>query len=470
MDLRDDSDDPGRGWTLGDFALETGWERRLGRLEVMGRAARFLADLFTACAGSLLDLGVKPDAEVRAHFVPGRIEVLGKHTDYCGGRSLVAATEQGFAFLAAAAEGTRIEMVDALRRERVEFELLPDLMPAQGHWSNYPMTVARRMARNFPGPRVGARLAFGSNLPPAAGMSSSSALMIGTFQALAGLQGVRERGEYRSSCPSPEALASYLATVENGSDFGTLKGDRGVGTQGGSEDHTAILCSRRGALGLCSYQPVKVEDRIAFPDGFTLAVASSGITAEKTGAAMELYNRASRLARALVEIWNTAEGAEEPHLKAVLSSSAGAPARLRGLIGRGSRSPIEAVALLDRLEHFVWENERILPGAVRALRAQDLPEFGRWVDASQEWGERLLGNQVPETVFLAREARRQGASAASAFGAGFGGSVWAMVRKADVRSFLEAWEAGYRRAFPAAAEKAAFFTTDPSGPAMEALR
>jgi galactokinase len=293
--------------------------------------------------------------------------------------------------------------------------------------------------------------------------------MVGTFQALAGLQGILEHPEYRANCRSPEALASYLATVENGSDFGTLKGDRGVGTQGGSEDHTAILCSRRGCLGLCSYQPVKVEDLITFPDGLTLAVASSGITAEKTGAAMELYNRASRLARTLVEIWNAAEGTSEPHLKAVLSSSAGAPAKLRNLIRQGARSPFPAEHLLDRLEHFVLENEKILPAAARALEARDLSEFGRWVDASQESGERLLGNQVPETVFLAREARRCGAAAASAFGAGFGGSVWAMVREAEAESFLDAWEAGYRQAFPRAAGKAEFFTTKPSGPAMEAL-
>ncbi len=48
-------------------------------------------------------------------------------------------------------------------------------------------------------------------------------------------------------------------------------------------------------------------------------------------------------------------------------------------------------------------------------------------ERSQEAAERWLGNQIPETIALARLARHVGATAASAFGAGFGGSVWALV-------------------------------------------
>ena len=57
--------------------------------------------------------------------------------------------------------------------------------------------------------------------------------------------------------------------------------------------------------------------------------------------------------------------------------------------------------------------------------------FGDLVDRSQQLAERRLGNQVPETIELARSARELGARAASAFGAGFGGSVWALVSRAD---------------------------------------
>ena len=53
--------------------------------------------------------------------------------------------------------------------------------------------------------------------------------------------------------------------------------------------------------------------------------------------------------------------------------------------------------------------------------------------------ERLLGNQVPETISLASTARALGAAAASAFGAGFGGSVWALVPEADAHAFASDW-------------------------------
>jgi len=78
--------------------------------------------------------------------------------------------------------------------------------------------------------------------------------------------------------------------------------------------------------------------------------------------------------------------------------------------------------------------------------------------------ERGLGNQVPETIELARSARRLGAIAASAFGAGFGGSVWALVPATDAARFADEWAAVYRRQFQDAAERAAFLVTRP-GPA-----
>ena len=90
------------------------------------------------------------------------------------------------------------------------------------------------------------------------------------------------------------------------------------------------------------------------------------------------------------------------------------------------------------------------------------------MDRSQADAERLLGNQVPETAFLAAAARRCGAVAASAFGAGFGGSVWALVPAADVGRFTAAWSSAYADAFPDAAADARFFETA-AGPAAVRL-
>ena len=64
----------------------------------------------------------------------------------------------------------------------------------------------------------------------------------------------------------------------------TLGGDLGVGTLGGSQDHTAILCSRPGELRQYGFCPVRFERSVPFPAGHKLVIGVSGIAAEKTGA------------------------------------------------------------------------------------------------------------------------------------------------------------------------------------------
>ena len=80
----------------------------------------------------------------------------------------------------------------------------------------------------------------------------------------------------------------------------------------------------------------------------------------------------------------------------------------------------------------------------------------------QSLGAKLLKNQVPETIFLADQARHLGAAAASAFGAGFGGSVWALVRDEQASEIQRQWSERYADAFPHRAARAAFFRCGPS--------
>ena len=78
---------------------------------------------------------------------------------------------------------------------------------------------------------------------------------------------------------------------------------------------------------------------------------------------------------------------------------------------------------------------------------------------------RMLHNQVPETIYLARRARELGAVAASAFGAGFGGSVWALVAHGYATDMCETLRADYATAFPQHAAAAEFFITAAGEPA-----
>jgi len=401
-----------------------------------------------------------------AFFAPGRIEVLGKHTDYAGGRSLLAATDQGICIAAHPRQDAVVRIADLTREMEIEFELSPELEPTAGHWSNYPETVARRLSQNFPG-LVGADMAFTSNLPRAAGMSSSSALVVAIYLVLAAVNRLDERQAHRRAITSNEDLGGYLGAVENGLDFGELSGDRGVGTFGGSEDQTAILCSERGLLKQYSYCPVRHERTVSLPESMCFAVGVSGVHASKAGGAREKYNRASLLASTGAELWRQATGREEQNLAEVLELGESATLRLRGVLENSSSPAFTPEALVDRSEHFRAESNEILPAAGDALERGDLEAFGRQVERSQTRTEKLLGNQVPETMHLAAAARRHGAIAASAFGAGFGGSVWALIESRDSERFLEAWRGDYTARFPGHAATATFLTTAAAPPARE---
>ena len=440
----------------------------LGRIGFGAEPAADKASLIALAAGKLLGRGIGRSAEACAYFVPGRVEVLGKHTDYAGGRSVVAAVEKGFCVVAVSRDDSKVNMVDAAEGRWLSFEIDPGLVPTLGHWSNYPTTVARRLAGNFAAPLRGAEVAFASDLPPASGLSSSSAMVVAFYLVLASANDLSIREAYRRNVSGTESLAGYLGTIENGQSFGSLTGDKGVGTFGGSEDHTAILCCRPNTLSQYSYCPVRFERTIDVPKGYVFAVGSSGLAAEKTGSAREKYNRTSNLASAAAEAWRKATGRKDPHLAAAVASSPDAVAKMRKVLREARDGSFSSAQLLDRFEQFYAESEEIVPAAGDALARGDLAEFGRQVDRSQELTEKLLGNQVDQTVFLACSAREIGASAASAFGAGFGGSVWALVEAQAARDFLRQWQGRYENAFPEQAAGSAFFITN-AGPAASEL-
>ena len=395
-----------------------------------------------------------------AFFVPGRIEVLGKHTDYAGGRSLLCAMERGFAVVAAPRSDDRVRVVDAMRNEMRELAMDPALDAERGDWSNYVGAVARSMARHFPGARRGADIAFASDLPAASGMSSSSALIIAIFLVLRAVNEIEADPVYRQVITSREMLAEYLGAVENGRSFGPFAGDRGVGTLGGSQDQTAILCCSAGTVSRYAWCPVRAEGQIRVPRDVVFVIAYSGVSAEKTARALELYNAVSRAAVKIVELWNASTGRADGTLADAVASSPHATKEIHAVLGS------ESARLRDRFEQFLSESYEIIPRAADALAGGDVTAFGAQVARSQLGAEKLLGNQIAETIALVRLAREHGAVAASAFGAGFGGSVWALARADGAAQFLHAWHEAYRAASPHAAANAEFFLTAPGPGAL----
>lgn len=369
---------------------------------------------------------LRPRAPEHAWWVPGRLEVFGKHTDYAGGRSLVCAVPRGFAVVASARADGIVRVIDAFRGE--EATLRPtDREPTFAGWRHYVAVTARRLARNFRGAEFGADIVVASDLPRASGMSSSSALVIAVATALGHVGRIASRPEWKNNIRHQLAASGYYACIENGRSFAALDGDAGVGTHGGSEDHAAIVEGRPGHVSAFAFVPARALGASPVPQDWRFVIAPCGVTANKTGTAREPYNRLSAEASELLDKWNRS-GGRAISLGAAIQSGPGAAERLSAMAG----------PLQKRLNHFLREDARV-PAALAAIAAADAEALGRLSDESQEDAEQLLGNQIPETSALARAARKTGAFAACSFGAGFGGSIWALVETERAAKFAHTW-------------------------------
>ncbi len=401
-----------------------------------------------------------------AWWVPGRLEVFGTHTDYAGGRTLVAAVPRGFVFVSSSRHDGVITVVDAGQTGGdnsvvIEPAARPDRFRG---WRHYVEVTAARLARNFPGAEFGSDIVFASDLPRAAGMSSSSALVVGTATALIHAAHLRDRDEWRRNIRTTVDEAGYLACIENGHTFGTLAGDGGVGTHGGSEDHAAMVAGTARACTGFAFVPLRHLATVPMPEGWSVVVATSGIGSHKTGTERDAYNQLSEGARVLLALWNTSHPARTSLADAIAS----APGALEELHRRIRETVVDGwttETLAGRLAHFAGEDRRV-GDAMLAIRNGDRDALGRLSAESQSAAEQRLRNQVAETSALVRVARDVGAFAARSFGAGFGGSAWAMVDR-DAAGFAGRWLAAYRREHPDAGARALAFVANPGPPVIE---
>jgi galactokinase len=449
-------------------------------------------------------------------FVPGRVEVLGKHTDYAGGSSLLVAVERGFTFSAEPLAGDRIVFVAEDSGEEARYAIerragsvravaegadrgahaggesathapggelarrtggaggggsagsppVSNIGPAAGQshgamgrpgWARYLDGVLAHTLGEFGAAACGARVRFRSDLPAAAGLSSSSALVCGAFLALDAVCRFSDLPSFRRSLPDRAALAGFLSAAEMGGP---------VGTRGGSEDHVAILCAEPGRVVRYGLAPIRARGAVAVPAGWTFAVAASGVVADKGGAVQAHYNRLSDLASGAARAWAAGAGPTGIDTVGEARAFASADATRRSFNLGDARARTgdtdsilaairagavavgeDPVPLVRRARHFL-EECALVDAAFEALERGDVGAFAGAANRSATVGHELLENQVPETLRLTALARALGAPAASPFGGGFGGAVWALIRAVDADRFIAEWRERYQAAFP----------------------
>ncbi len=424
---------------------------------MLGRVWKLFSDRFgTSISGDRLYLIA----------VPNRVELLGKHTDYQGGETLLLTGPKNFFAIAAPSTDGISHFLNAeqglgeavLRIGNENPELLRDAVG-----SNYTFQVVSRLTRNlldsgFPA-LSNVKAVFYGDIPIGGGTSGSSAKVITDFLICTTANGLIDSAEFRDLIKSNGrkaglelqqrglndyllALSMYIAHYENGLDFGYLKGDRGVGTFGGSEDHTAIILGEKDRLLFCRYCPTKLLEKVSIPEEYVVVVAYSGKRAEKTKDAMAKYNRLSGDAAQAVQMLNRVNDTKLTLLRDFFPELT-----LRERTETITEQLKVDKSLFERAYQFFREREIIFE-AVECLKESRMEAYGRLINESHDLSKKHLKNIAAEVDYLQQSANELGALGATGFGGGFGGSCYAVIQESRAENFIGQWREKYHEHYP----------------------
>ena len=373
---------------------------------------------FRAC------FGTEPVVAARA---PGRIEVLGNHTDYNEGLVLSAAIDLAAFFLAAPSPDTTCRVVAGDLAEEDCFEVSAVGPAAGGSWRNYVRGVLHGLQEHAP-LRTGFRAVFMGSVPPGAGLGSSAALEIATGLALSSLYGIELE---------PLVLARIGQNAEH----------RFAGVRCGLLDQISSLFGRRASLILTDFRTLAVE---TVPLGRELVFVVCN----------------TNVKHALVDGEYNARRAKCEEAAAFFATVLDHPVHALRDVGRDEwerYAPRMDPVAARRAIHVIGENERVRQGRSHLL-AGDPAAFGRLMFESHESSRVNFENSCPELDFLVAMARRTtGVLGARLSGGGFGGSVIALVREGDAANVSRSLAAAYREKFGVACQVRVVAPSDGAG-------
>ncbi len=399
---------------------------------------------------------------------PGRVNLIGEHTDYNGLPVLPIAIgeEIRIAFIPRSDHLIALDNVSP-DFPAVDFENKSHIPPAQGGvWHNYCRAAIQGLnqalgVHSFPG----MNLLLCSTLPMASGLSSSSALVVAFALAyLHRLGYVLERDISRL------ALAELLAEAEHY-----------VGTRGGGMDQAAILNGEMGHACKIDFFPLRVECA-PLPSDCVIMVCDSMVKVKKSGDALVRYNAgplACALACALVEkqvqeeysdeitltrlgdlwfgplcltfsevrtLFEAAVPEEHVSLGWITKRLQLSEAEVRERWLRDFPEPETGFALAARLRHQLTEFQRV-EAARDALQMGEAATFGALMNASHQSCAQDFAISSPELDALVQAAHEGGALGARLTGAGFGGATVNLVPATEVETFVETVTVQYYRQY-----------------------
>jgi N-acetylgalactosamine kinase len=497
-----------------------------GYLErIYGDDSAYLEDRRRAYLAALAGFAERfgPDRSVVLTRAPGRANLMGRHVEHRGGFVNVVSINKEIICVASAREDDRfrlsnvdsdfgdqeflmgdylsmlkwqqwIDYLDAKETQRLVLE-------AKGNWANYVKAAVLRLQYTYRDRKLqGMDMVFHGDIPIAAGLSSSSAVVVATAEAAIALNGLDV---------TPQEFVDLCG-----------EGEWFVGSRGGAGDHAAMKLGEKGTISQIGFFPFGLRRTVPFPDSCRLVVANSFVRANKSTNAKDTFNQ--RIAEyefslalfklahpRFTERISRLRDVNPAHLGVTQSELLGmtravdehlSPYALRGKLGPDRASWVETIlhshAAPERYQlrpvflYGIAECERSRV-AGDYLAAGDLDAFGRLMDVSHD-GDRVvrwrdgesarfawratdavidglvadLRSEEPDRVGRAQLVRLPGGYACSTeetdllvdlsrsvpgvvgaqlSGAGLGGCVMVLVRNDSVEPLCDALQDGYYR-------------------------
>lgn len=343
-------------------------------------------------------------------FSPGRVNLIGEHTDYNGGNVFPCALTIGTYALVRKREDKNV-LVSSLNFKELdilEFNLENMVYEKQHDWANYPKGVIKTFENHGYNIPSGFEILFYGNIPNGSGLSSSASLEV--------LMGVILNDSFNLNIDMVD-IVKMCQEAEN----------KFIGVNCGIMDQFAIGMGKENCAILLDCNTLKYSYSPLAMDGYKIVIAN---TNKKRGLADSKYNeRRSECETALAEIQKV--------------KNINALGELTEEEFEEVKSCISDPIKVKRARHAVYENRRTLK-AVKALEENNLALFGKLMNDSHvslRDDYEVTGIELDTLVALAWEC--EGVLGARMTGAGFGGCTVSIVKEDCIDSFTEKVEAEY---------------------------
>ena len=333
-------------------------------------------------------------------FAPGRVNIIGEHTDYNDGFVMPCAINYGMAVSFAKRNDSiwRVYAIDI--NEQDEFDLSQDFTQSEHKWANYVRGVVKYVQEQCPDFKQGADLVMTSDVPMSSGLSSSAALEISigkTCQVLGNL---------------PLSLAQIAL-------IGQKAENKFVGANCGNMDQLTSALGQKDHLIMIDCRSLEITPT-PVPQGYSIAIINSNVkhdlvTGEYNNRRQECEQAAKFFGvKALRDVTPEQFHARENELKA------------------------ESELAYKRAKHVVYEDQRVLD-AVVALKANDMVKLGQLMGESHDSMRDDFEITIPEIDYLVELAQvaigKNGGARMT--GGGFGGCIVCLVPNEKVEALRQ---------------------------------